>query len=287
MIRRDALLPFTRLTTIAAMAVAIAGCHRSTPEERAAAPIVQKNAEARGGLDAWRAVKTMTLSGQLEAGRPRDPVKQAMDYLRPRTRSKVEARRALRSGAPEVKPVLLPFVMDVARPHKTRLEVRFQGEDAIQVFDGTHGWKVRPFLGRREVEPYTDEEMRVASLETDLDGPLIDHAAKGSRVELVGTEKVEGRDAHKLKVTLKSGQVRHVWVDAETFLDVKIDGTRRMDGKPRTVWTTFRDYRPEGGILVPHVLETTADGVPASEKILVEHVTLNPPLAAARFAKPE
>ena len=60
-----------------------------------------------------------------------------------------------------------------------------------------------------------------------------------------------------------------------------------MDGKPRTVWTTLRDYRPVDGLMIPHVLETTVDGVRGSEKILVEKVTVNPPLADSRFARPE
>ena len=127
----------------------------------------------------------------------------------------------------------------------------------------------------------------MASTQTDLDGPLIDYAAKGNKVELEGTEPVEGRDAFKLKVTSAEGQVRHVWVDKQTYLDVKVDGTRRLDGKPRPVWTYLRDYRPVNGLMIPHVLETTVEGVPGSEKILVERVALNPRLDDARFAKPD
>jgi hypothetical protein len=185
------------------------------------------------------------------------------------------------------KPVQLPFVMELKRPRKTRLEIRFKGQTAVQVYDGHQGWKLRPFLGRREVEPFTAEELRVASAQTDLDGPLIDYARKGNKVELEGTEPVEGHDAFRLKVTSEDGQVRHVWVDTQTYLDVKVDGSRRLDGKPRPVWTTFRDYRPVNGLMIPHVLETTVEGVPGSEKILVERVALNPQLDDAQFSKPD
>ena len=85
-------------------------------------------------------------------------------------------------------------------------------------------------------------------------------------MELEGTEQVEGRDAHKLKLTLKDGQVRHVWIDAQTFLEVKMDGSpRRLDGKDHAVETYFRDYRSVDGLMVPYVGETRVEGVERPE----------------------
>jgi hypothetical protein len=288
MFRRDPVLHSLVSAAAIVLAAGLAGCHRATSAEKAAAPITEKNVAARGGLEAWRAVKRMSLSGNLDAGTPRDPVKLAATYTRTRKEMKAAARAALLHGgdADAAKPVLLPFVMELERPHKTRLEIQFRGQTAVQVFDGTRGWKLRPFLGRHEVEPYTPEEMRVASQDAELDGLLIDHAAKGNRIELEGTEPVEGRDAYKLKVTLPDGQVRHVWVDAQTYLDVKVDGIRRMDGKPRPVWTYLRDYRPVQGLMIPHLMETAVDGVKGSEKIRVEKVALNAPIDDDHFAKP-
>jgi hypothetical protein len=98
---------------------------------------------------------------------------------------------------------------------------------------------------------------------------------------------VEGRDAFRLKVTSAAGQVRRVWVDSQTYLDVKVDGTRKLDGKPRAVWTMLRDYRTVDGVKVPFLMETFVDGVAGSEKIRVEKVTVNPKLEATHFARPE
>lgn len=272
---------------LAALAALAAACDGRTAAEREGAAIAARNAEARGGLAAWRRVKSMALSGQLEAGRPRDPMKLAAAYQRPRPKG--AARKALPPPAEAAAgaPVRLPFAMELQRPRRSRVEVRFQGQTAVQVYDGERGWKVRPFLGRREVEPFTAEELRVSAQQADLDGPLLDWAAKGSRVALVGKEPVDGRDAFVLEVTPRRGPARRVWVDAETYLDVKVDGTRRLDGQPRTVWTTFRDFRPVDGLLVPHQLETAVEGAPGSEKLTVERVALNPKLDAARFARPD
>ncbi len=261
---------------------------RSTAAERAARPIVERNVAARGGLDAWRRIKTMSMAGSVEAGAPRDPVKQAMAFLHPDETRAAAKRAALHHTTPApAKQVELPFRIELARPRRSRVEVVFQGQTSVQVFDGDQGWKVRPFLGRHEVEPFSDEELRQASQQADLDGLLIDHAAKGNKVELVGKEKVDGRDAFHLAVTLRTGQVRHVWVDADTYLDVKVDGTRRMDGKPKRVFTQLGDYRRVEGVMVPFLLETSVAGVAGSEAIRVERVAVNPPLDEARFARPD
>ena len=273
------------------LAIGGGGCGRSgTPAERGAAPIIEKNVAARGGLQAWRAVQTMSMSGKMDAGKAKDPAEAAMAMQRASHRTSAERRQAVLEGTKDDggKTVQLPFVLEMERPRRMRLEIQFNGQTAVQVFDGTNGWKLRPFLGRHEVEPYTAEEQRAAAEQQDLDGPLIDYTAKGTRAELEGTEQVEGRDAYKLKLTLKDGQVRHVWIDTQTFLEAKMDGSpRRLDGKYHPVETYLHDYRPVDGLMIPHVHETRVEGGTGPEKIAIERVALNPKLGDSRFGKPE
>jgi hypothetical protein len=193
----------------------------------------------------------------------------------------------------------LPFLLELERPRKMRMELQFNGQTALQVYDGANGWKLRPFLNRLEVEPYTADELKIASMQADLDGPLVDYAAKGTRVDLDGMEKVEGRDTYKLKLTMKDGQTIHVWIDAQTFLEAKIEGQpRRLDGTDHPVEVYFRDYRPVNGLQIPFVLETkvmpvaknalglTDTPVP-TEEIIVEKVVVNPKLEESLFSKPD
>jgi len=220
-----------------------------------AAEILEKNAAARGGRQAWKAVETMTMSGKLEAGGTQN--------------------------------TQLPFVLKLKRPRKSRMELEFRGQTAVQVYDGTNGWKLRPFLNRKDVEAYTPEELKAANLQAGLDGPLMDALARGYPVELEGTQSVEGRKAYNLKITGKDGQVRHVWVDAETFLELMIEGTpRQLDGKPHHVNTYLRDYRTVNGLKIPYVIETSVDGVKRTEKIQIEEVVVNPTLQDSLFTKP-
>ncbi len=226
----------------------------------------------------------MAVSGQLDAGRPVDQARLAASLLRQARSGKADGRRAAPPREPELTRVVqLPFRMELKRPRMSRLEVRFQGQDAVQAYDGARGLKLRPFLGRREVEPFSPDELQQAARQSALDGPLLDAERRGERVELAGTERVEGRDAYKLRLTGRDGQVHHVWVDVESGLDVRTDARRRVDGQERTVWTTYRDWRKVDGLLVPHLLETSVEGVRGTERIVVEKVALNVPLDDARF----
>ena len=120
-----------------------------------------------------------------------------------------------------------------------------------------------------------------------MDGLLIDYAAKGSKVELESVDQVQGRNAYNLKVTDKSGYARHVWVDAESFLEIKIEGTpRRLDGKYHPVATYLRDYRSVNGLMMPYLMETAVEGVKDNEKIEIETIVSNPKLDETKFAMP-
>ena len=281
-----------------AISVAAAADAPQTASKLTAAEIVDKNVAARGGLQAWRAVQTMSLEGKMGAGGNQRAALQ-LPTPGPATASgrKSAVRPTLASRPAEE--VQLPFLMELARPRKMRFELQFNGQTAIQVYDGTNGWKLRPFLGRRVVEAYTADETKTASMQADLDGPLVDYAAKGTKIELAGMEKVEDRNTYKIKLSLKDGQAIHVWVDALTFLEAKIEGQpRRLDGMDHPVEVYFRDFRPVSGLMIPFTLETkvlpvakTATGLRDTpvppEKVSIDKVTVNPKFDDALFSKPQ
>jgi hypothetical protein len=79
---------------------------------------------------------------------------------------------------------------------------------------------------------------------------------------------------------------RHVWVDAETFLDVKIDGIRQFGDRTWPVETFFSDFRKVGNVLVPYEIQTSVGGVHTMERIVLAKVIVNAPLEGARFTLP-
>ncbi len=225
------------------------------PAALSAEQIARKNGEARGGAEAWRAVRSLKMTGELGAG------------------GKTETN--------------LPFALYQQRGHRSRLEITFGGKNAVQVYDGKQGWKLRPFLNRDDVEPFKPDELESAASAAEFDGLLVDHVAKGTRIEVLGTEKVEGKENYKLAVTLANGTRRLLWVDATTFLETKVSGDpRKLDGKPHQVAVYSRDYRTVNGLKIPFVQETVVEGVKQGHKMVVKEVSVNPALPDSLFAKP-
>ena len=255
-----------------------------------AAQVLEKHIAARGGAQAWKAVQGLQLTGKIDAGRG-DNYARAMKVVessKKATGRGTNAEIAAANGPTEAAAqVQLPFTLDVKRPNKMRLEILVAGKTAVQVYDGQQGWKLRPFLNRTDSEPFTKEEAKTEAAGDDLDGPLIGSAAKGAKVDLDGTDLVDGQPAYKLKVTQKNGDVKHVWVDARSFLDVKMDGVpRRMDGKMHEVFVYQRDFRKVEGVTIPFLLETAVAGYPDTHKMIIEKATVNQKMDDALFAKP-
>jgi len=274
-----------------AIAVLTAGATDTTSARvnMSAAEIVNKNIAARGGLQAWRAVQSISIEGKLGAGG-----NQRARLPEPMPGKKM---RAMPTDPRPKEEVQLPFVMEMQRPRKERFELLFSGKKALQVYDGDNGWKLRPYLNRMEIEPFTVDELKASSMQPELDGYLVDYVSKGTQVALDGMEKVEDRENYKLKLTLRNGQDLHVWIDAQTYLETKIEGApRRLDGVAHPVEIYYRDYRTVDGLRIPFVLETHV--VPAGdrghstlppfppEKIAIDKVVVNPKLDASLFMKP-
>jgi hypothetical protein len=228
-------------------AAASQGVDTLTAEE-----IVTANVAARGGLEAWRAARSMRMSGRMDAG-------QGLE---------------------------VPFSLQLKRGRKMRLEFLFDGQMVVQAFDGKAGWKRQPYLGKGSYALMTADEVKGAAGQADLDGLLIDYKAKGHEVTLLGKDTVDGRPQYALAVTLATGVVRRIFVDAETFLEVKVDGTRRLRGKEYKLETFFRDYRRVQGLVVPHAVETKVEGAASAHAMTIDRVELNPPLDDALFAPP-
>jgi hypothetical protein len=174
------------------------------------------------------------------------------------------------------------------RPRKSRFELDFAGKTAVQVYDGQNGWKLRPYLNRDDVEPFSADEAKSEAAKADLEGPLVDYGARGTQVALEGSDPVDGHNAYKLKLTMKNGNVQHIWIDAQSFLDVKVEGMpRRLDGKMRSVWINQRDFRSVQGLMVPYLYETAIESNLHSHRMVIESVAVNRALDDARFAKPQ
>lgn len=271
-------------------AIAFGADTNSTAPTMNVSQIVDKHLIARGGAASWHTAQAISWSGKMDIGNG-DSAARSNRFLNsgsmPSSHKELVEESAGRGQSEAAKQVQAPFTLTMARPHKTRVELQVAGKTALQVYDGTQGWKVRPYLNRDAAEPFSSEELKLEQGRETLDGPLVDYAAKGTRVELDAVESVEGRAAYKLKLTHKDGSVQHVWIDAKSFLDVKVEGNpRHMDGRMHNTYVYQSDFRTVQGLVVPFVLQTVVDGYPDKHGMYIDKVTVNPQLAANAFSKP-
>jgi hypothetical protein len=240
---------FRTLLVTAALAVCVpaAGFAQSVDE------LVARNTAARGGAAAWQAVSALELRGRMDIGQG----------------------------------VNVPYVLQQKRPSKMRLELEFDEAVAVQTYDGSEGWKLRPFLNRNDAEPMSSAELSAAADTSDLYGLLFDYAARGHTVKLLGHELVDGQDTFKLEVTLPGGSVRWVYLDAQSALEVKVEAMRRLGRSDRLVETYYYDWQATDGLLIARRLETRTEGKNgAAHPFTVQTVRVNPSLDDSRFSRP-
>ena len=215
--------------------------------------LVSKNIEAKGGADALRALQSLRSQGQL-----------------------------LVNGGQ----LRLAYVQTKKRPGEIRTEATLQGLTMIQAWDGTQGWQVSPFQGRKDPEKLSTDEAKSLVEDADIDGPLVDWQTKGSRVETLGTEDVDGTQAYKLKVTRKNGDVLIVYLDPDHFLEIRTISQRTEHGARVEIETNLGDYEKIGGVFVPFSIESGARGSTDRQQITLEKVEANIPLDDATFHLP-
>jgi outer membrane lipoprotein-sorting protein len=180
-----------------------------------------------------------------------------------------------------------PFVVELKRPRKMHMEFTIQGSTLVRVYDGkSAGWANNPFAGKNNPEPMTEEDLKNISEESDFDGPLVDYKAKGNQIELVGKDKVEGKEVYRLKLTTKNGDVRFYLFDSETFLLLKWEGKRKYKDEELPVQSFFRDYRDVGGLQFAFEIDSGASAEEINQKILIDKIEIDPEISDSRFAKP-
>ncbi|HJV21377.1 MAG TPA: hypothetical protein VJ570_01720 [Holophagaceae bacterium] len=167
-----------------------------------------------------------------------------------------------------------------------RSETTVQDQKIIQAFDGTHAWAINPMTGSDAPQEITGDAVKALQSQSDIAGPLVDSAAKGHKVEYLGREAVGTVQAHKLKVTLKSGGVVISFLDPESFLEIKQVTHVEAQGQSLDIESSFEDFRKVAGITVPFAIEQTIPGAPAPVRTVIDKVEFNVAVDAARFAMP-
>ena len=212
--------------------------------------IIAKNIKAKGGLEKLKSMQTMQMTGKATL--------QGMDVS-----MKIYSKR----------------------PNMTRQEVTLQDKTIVSAYDGTTAWWVNPLAGVDTPQELTGPQADSLKDQADFDGALTDYKTKGTTVELVGTEDVEGRKAYHLKVTKKSGQVQQYYLDAESGIDLRVVTTLEQGGQQLSLASDLSNYQDINGIMIPFAMKQSMNGQPMLQ-MTVEKVEFNVPIDDALFKMP-
>ncbi len=232
------------------VALASSSAHALTVDE-----LVAKNAEARGGLAKIEAIKTLRMQGQIRV---------TGDF------------GSFDLGLNQIKKA----------PSSVRNEASVQGLTQIEVWNGQQGWRIDPFQGRKDAERMTDDDARGLADDANIAGPLINTKERGSTIEYQGTEDVDGTEAHKLKVTLKNGDVQTVYLDPDHFIEIRTVSQRKVRGTEVEDTSDFADFELVAGVYFPFSISTHTKGQGGQQQVTIEKAEANVALDDALFAFP-
>ena len=215
--------------------------------------LVAKNIEAKGGAKALQAMQSLQLKGKM----------------------------LVNDGQME-----FGYAQTKKRPEHVRSELSLQGMTMVQAYDGKDAWKISPFQGRKDPEKMSADDTKALIEEAEIDGPLVNWKEKGSTVEYLGTEDIDGTQAHKLKVLRKNGDVNYVYLDPDHFIEIRIVTQRTVQGAQMETETDLGEYEKIGGVFIPFSIEGGLKGSSDKQKVIIDKAEVNVPVEATAFAFP-
>jgi hypothetical protein len=235
------------------LVVVIGLCLNLVAAAQSADELVQKNIEAKGGLERIKALKSVRMTGRFDGG-----------------------------GGFQAE-----VGQENMRPNLVRETFSLQGMTAVQAYDGSAGWQIRPFGGRKEPQLLGEDDMRDLLIDADFDGPLVDYKEKGNTVEYLGHDIVDGDDALRLKVTLKNGDIVYYYLDPDAFIEIRKEVQEFIRGQVRETVTDLGSYKPVAGVMFPFSVSSGPKNDPTNRQtVTYEKIEANVPLDNSLFAVP-
>jgi len=242
-----------RLFIRSAISVALFSAAAETEQAPTLDELVAKNIEAKGGAGALNSLQSLKLTGKVLVNEGQ-----------------------VQFGYSETK----------KRPEEVRSEATLQGMTAVEAYDGKEGWKISPFQGRKDPEKMSADDTKPLIEDAEIDGPLVNWKEKGSTLEYLGREDVDGTSAYKIKVTRKNGDVNFVYLDPDHFLEIRILTQRVRHGAQEETETDVGDYEKIGGVFIPFSIEEGRKGDPDKQKLVIEKAEANVSVDDAIFKFP-
>jgi hypothetical protein len=181
--------------------------------------------------------------------------------------------------------MVITWTMTAVRDKAMRMDVSVMGMTQSSALRDDKGWSNNPFMGQMDAEPMTADEVNSMKDMTDIDGTVVGYKEKGYTVEYVGTEDVEGTEAHKIKINKPNGKVEYNFYDPETFYEIKTIQVEEVDGKMVESASVYSNFKKQGDIVMPFSMQQV-NPMMGNSTITITNVTLNPTVDEKIFDMP-
>lgn len=177
----------------------------------------------------------------------------------------------------------MPMDIQIKQPDKFKVTVEMMGQKTVSAFDGDKGWMINPMMGAG-VQDLKGDQLKQAMSQADVEGELYNYAAKGHSAELIGKVNADGKEAYRIKLTDKDGQVKNYFIDANNYLILKMKAKIEAMGQTVEVETKMLEYEKIEGIQMAKKIEVVMPM--GSQSIVMEEIKLNENIDDSVFARP-
>ncbi|MFZ9386921.1 MAG: hypothetical protein ACO25B_03490 [Chitinophagaceae bacterium] len=222
----------------------------ATSYAQTAEEIIKQNADAMGGLEAFKNIQTARFTGSVSI--------QGNDF---------------------------PLTIQIINGRAFRTDATIMEQAVSNVYKDGKGWKINPFAGITTPTDVEGTELNDFKPQANLASVLMDYKNLGHTAELTGEKDVEGIKTHEIKLTLKEdGRILYFYISQSDHLLLKMVSSRDIQGESREVVTMYSELKEMGGLKFFMTRDQSIDGQ-LIQSVKYSQVELNVPMDEKIFDK--
>jgi hypothetical protein len=170
--------------------------------------IVKKHIDAIGGLENWKKLKSLKMECSIKA-----------------------------NGA-DIKVVICQLDKKAMRQ-----DIAVMGMNGYEIVTNTQGWSFMPFQGQTKPEAMTADDVKNAQDDLWIQDEFITYKELGKKLELIGSDDMDGTECFKLKMTDKNNQETTYYIYKTDYNIIKSVSKVKANGKEVEVASMYGNYK--------------------------------------------
>ena len=211
--------------------------------------IIQKHANAMGGLDNFNKIKTAKLTGTVSA--------QGNEF---------------------------PITVQIVNGKAMRADVDVMGQAVVNCYKDGTGWKINPYAGAPTATDATGDELTEFKNQSFLASQLMDYKTRGYKAELAGQEDVDGKKAYKIKLITEGSKTDTYYIDSASYMVIRFVGTRNLMGQAMELESDFSEVKDVNGLKFS-MSRTVKSGGQTIQEVHFDKIELDVPVDEKIFNK--